>query len=89
MSDDPFTGNTFGPQQYQTANSLATSQIDLKTTKQARVIFYGGLMIGPFQYLVGGWLKFQVLIPFRGREQRLRIYQTFLESHFNEYPCSF
>jgi hypothetical protein len=104
MPDGTFTGKTFNPKnarrpvfrqniqskKCQTANSLATSQTDSeRTTKQAQFIFCGRLMIDPFSYLVGWWLKFQVAIPFRGREQRVRIDQTLLESHFSEHPCSF
>jgi hypothetical protein len=46
-------------------------------------------MIGRFQYLIRHLLKFQWTIHFRGREQRVRTYQTPLDSNFSEHPCRF
>jgi hypothetical protein len=46
-------------------------------------------MIDPFQYLISQRLKFQGTIHFRGREQRMQIYQTPLEINFSEQPASF
>jgi hypothetical protein len=47
------------------------------------------LKIGLFQYLISQRLKFQGIIHFQGREQRVRIYQAPLESNFSEHPYSF
>jgi hypothetical protein len=61
----------------------------LTTKQQAQFVVSGRIMVGPFQYLIDWWLKFQRTTHFRGREQRVRIYQTILKRNFNECPCSF
>jgi hypothetical protein len=66
---------------------VTTWQLDReRTAKQGQFIFCGHLSVSPFQYLIGAWLKFQLIIQFPGREQRVRIYQTLLEINFSEHP---
>jgi hypothetical protein len=91
------TGNTLTrqhPSLNQSADMLPEDDVTISQTdpneRQNRANLHSVcLMIGPFQYLISQSLKFQGAVHFREREQRVRIYQTPLESNFSKHPCSF